>query len=86
MYRPTVRYDDVFRDYVDALFHSTQLDRNQILRGALFSAAHSNKFLALLEPYKKKDVPMPSPKWPLNDDRYWMEQCPKIKEGEGRQC
>ncbi len=36
MYRPTVRYDDVFKEYIDSLFHATHLDRNQIIRAALF--------------------------------------------------
>ena len=35
MYRPTMMYDDTFKKYVDGLFHSTTLDRNQIIRAAL---------------------------------------------------
>jgi len=61
MYRPTVRYDDIFREYVDSLFHATNLDCNQILRAAFFAAAHSEKFQNLLQPHQKKDVPLPSP-------------------------
>lgn len=80
MYRPTVRYHDVFRNYVDELFQATHLDRNQIIRGALFAAAHSKEFRYLLEAHKKKDVSLPSPNWDLNDGRYWLEQCPKIEE------
>lgn len=83
MYRPTVRYDDVFRDYVDSLFRATHLDRNQIIRGALFAAAHSEEFQKLLEPYKKGDVPLPSPLWKVHQDGYWLEQSPQIK-GEGK--
>lgn len=81
VYRPTVRYADVFRDYVDALFHATTLDRNQIIRGALFAAAQSKEFQKLLEPYKKKDVPPPSSPWHLEQHVLWLEQCPKIEGG-----
>lgn len=80
MYRPTVRYDEIFRDYVDVLFHATYLDRNQIIRAALFTAAHSKEFHKLLDSHKKKDASLPTPGWMLTDDRYWMEQCPKVKE------
>lgn len=80
MYRPTVRYDDVFKTYVDDLFRATHLDRNQLIRGALFAAAHSNEFRELLQPFLKKDVPLPSPQWQLCDGHFWKEQSPKIKE------
>jgi hypothetical protein len=66
---------------VDALFHATHLDRNQIIRGDLFSAAHSKEFLALLKPYQKDDVLLPSPLWSLEQDGFWLEQCPKTREG-----
>jgi hypothetical protein len=82
MYRPTVRYDDVFRDYINNLFHATHLDRNQLIRGALFAAAQSKEFQTLLKPYQKKDVPLPSPLWKAEQHCFWMEQSPKIK-GEG---
>lgn len=80
MYRPTVRYDDIFREYVDSLFDATNLDRNQIIRAALFAAAHSKEFQNLLEPYRKKDVPFPSPLWEIEENCYWLEQRPKIKK------
>lgn len=82
MYRPTVRYDDTFKDYINHLFHATHLDRNQLIRAALFAAAHSKEFRELLKPYQKRDVSLPLPQWSLNDSRYWMEQSPGIK-GEG---
>jgi hypothetical protein len=82
LYRPTVRYDDVYKDYVDELFHATHLDRNQILRAALFSAPFSDEFKALIENYRKKDVPLPDPKWSLIHGEYWLEQCPKAKREE----
>ena len=78
MYRPTVRYDDIFREYVDSLFQATDLDRNQIIRAALFAAAHSKEFQNLLKSYKKKDVPVPSPLWKLEQHCFWLEQRPKL--------
>lgn len=80
MYRPTVRYDDIFREYVDTLFQATSLDRNQITRAALFAAAHSKEFRNLLKPYKKKDVPLPPPLWKLEQQCFWLEQRPKLKQ------
>jgi hypothetical protein len=80
MYRPTVRYDDVFKEYIDGLFHATHLDRNQIIRAALFAAAYSKEFQELMTEHKKKDVPLPPPLWKSNQHRYWMERTPK-KEG-----
>jgi hypothetical protein len=82
LYRPTVRYDDIFKKYVDSLFQATLLDRNQLIRGALFAAAHSNEFEVLLKPYQKGDVPLPSPLWKADQHRFWLEQCPTII-GEG---
>lgn len=81
VYRPTVRYAPVFRDYVDALFYATSLDRNQIIRAALFTAAHTKEFQAMLKQYQKKDVPLPSPPWELLDHQLWLEQCPENKRG-----
>ncbi|MDF2792066.1 MAG: hypothetical protein K0S80_5168 [Neobacillus sp.] len=83
MYRPTVRYDDVYKTYVDDLFHSTHLDRNQIIRAALFAAAHSKEFLDVIQSHKKGGVPTPSPPWMLHQHGYWMEQCPNLKVEEG---
>ncbi|OLS34182.1 hypothetical protein BTR22_19020 [Alkalihalophilus pseudofirmus] len=81
MYRPTVRYDDVYKQYVDQIFQATTLDRNQIIRAALFNAAHSNLFLELLKPYKRSDVPLPSPLWRASDHRIWLEQNPTEEKG-----
>jgi hypothetical protein len=81
VYRPTVRYAPAFRDYVDSVFQATTLDRNQIIRAALFAAAHTKEFYDILIDYKKEDVPLPCPKWRLSDHHYWLEQCPVIEKG-----
>nr|WP_245592286.1 hypothetical protein [Ectobacillus panaciterrae] len=77
-----MRYADVFRSYVDSIFHATTLDRNQIIRGALFVAAQSKEFQELLEPYKKKDVSLPSSLWGREQHVLWLEQCPEREGGD----
>ncbi len=74
MYRPTVRYDDAFKDYVDSLFHATYLDRNQIHRLGLFLLGQTEQGRRLLTSHLKKDVPLPSPTWTINDHGLWMFQ------------
>lgn len=76
MYRPTVRYADVFKEYVEFLYEATSLDRNQIIRAALFTAAHTNEFQQLLSHYQRRDVSLPSPDWGLDQHSLWMEQNP----------
>ena len=83
MYRPTVRYADEYKTYIDDLFHATSLDRNQILRCALFSAAYSKEFKEVISRFRKKDVPLPSPRWSLDDWRWWKFQDIE-KELEGK--
>lgn len=81
MYRPTVRYSDVYRTYVDDLFKATNLDRNKIIRCALFTAARNPDFLKIMNHYQKKDVPLPSPLWRCHDDYLWMEQDVEYPRG-----
>jgi hypothetical protein len=77
MYRPTIRYADEYKDYIDDVFQSTTLDRNQIMRAALFFAAQSNGFKELLTPYLQTNVPMPTPKWKEHEHEVWLELTPK---------
>ncbi|MCM3411446.1 hypothetical protein [Metabacillus litoralis] len=73
VYRPTVRYSEDFREYIDQIFKSTHLDRNQILRLALFVAAHSNEYKTILSKYKKPDVLIPSPIWRIDEESMWRD-------------
>ncbi|PGK20733.1 hypothetical protein CN902_27740 [Priestia megaterium] len=82
-YRPTVRYHSIYRTYVDSLFQATELDRNQIIRCALFTAAHNPVFLALMNQYKMSDVPLPSSPWQPSSHPLWMEQEPNTEEKGG---
>jgi hypothetical protein len=83
LYRPTVRYADCYQLYVDKMFQSTHLDRNQIIRAALFTAAFSEEFLKIMSQNKKGDVPLPSPLWQMDNTELWREQSPKTT-GEGK--
>lgn len=80
VYRPTVRYPDIYKDYVDAVYKATTLDRNQIIRLALFASAHSAAFNNILKKHKTGDVPLPSPEWGIDEERYWMDQNYSKKE------
>jgi hypothetical protein len=73
----------MYRKYVDSLFQATELDRNQIMRCALFTAAHNPVFLALMNQYKMSDVPLPSSPWQPSSHPLWMEQEPNIEEKGG---
>ncbi|MGN2275164.1 hypothetical protein [Priestia megaterium] len=84
-YRPTVRYHSMYRTYVDTLFQATELDRNQIMRCALFTAAHNPVFLALMNQYKMTDVSLPSSPWQPSSHSLWMEQEPNIEEKGGEE-
>lgn len=79
MYRPTVRYNDAFKDYVEELFKATTLDRNQILRLALYELHKSEK---LKEYQKDKSSSLPSPVWMDSTDGLWLTNTMEIKERE----
>ena len=81
VYRPTVRYADEFKEYVDDLFRATDLDRNQIIRAALFSAVSSPAFESIINQHKKKDVPLPSLPWSMDHHWLWLEQNPSKQRG-----
>lgn len=81
VYRPTVRYADEFKKYVDDLFHVTDLDRNQIIRAALFSAASSPAFESIIKQHKRKDVPLPPASWSIDHHWLWLEQNPSRQRG-----
>jgi rubrerythrin len=74
VYRPTVRYPEIYRDFVEDIFKATSLDRNQILRLATFAAAHSKEFQSILEKHKFGDVPLPHPDWGLDEEECWKNQ------------
>ncbi|WP_332698207.1 hypothetical protein [Halalkalibacter lacteus] len=74
MYRPTVRYEDVYKEYVENVFHATHLDRSQIIRAALFIAGHTEQFSRIVDPYLKRGMSLPSPLWEEEDEELWLNQ------------
>ncbi|GAE27117.1 hypothetical protein JCM9140_3233 [Halalkalibacter wakoensis JCM 9140] len=74
MYRPTVRYDDAYKQYVENVFNSTHLDKSQIIRAALFIAGHTEQFSRIVEPYLKKGMSLPVPLWSEGQDELWLNQ------------
>jgi hypothetical protein len=82
VYRPTVRYSDSYEKFVKGIDHATYLDRNQIIRLALFVAAHSNIYRNILEKFKKPDVILPQADWGLDEEECWKHQSytPKPKK------
>jgi hypothetical protein len=69
MYRPTVRYADCFRDYVDEVVKATGLDRNQIFRLAMYLLPYTKEGRDVLNFFSSS--PLPSPKWNLNSMVEW---------------
>lgn len=63
IYRPTVRYDKVFGEYVNELFHVSTLDRNEIIRLALFTAPLGALFRSKVELYLNNGAAFPAPPW-----------------------
>jgi hypothetical protein len=82
MYRPTVRYDNRYRDYVQKLYHATTLDRNQIFRLGMFLLGHSKEGKAFLSSHLKKGSSLPSPDWTLSDYGLVMDSWLETLEGE----
>ncbi|OIJ22064.1 hypothetical protein BKP45_05145 [Anaerobacillus alkalidiazotrophicus] len=79
VYRPTVRYDDLYKKYVDQVFKATSLDRNQIIRLALYAAPFSPLFQHQLK--KHMTSPLSSALWEATDHGLWLEQSFHQKEG-----
>lgn len=77
-YRPTVRYDMRFKDYVESLFQSTNLDRNQLMRLALYVLGHTSEGMRILEAYQKDSkTPPPLPSWELFEEwEMWLGKKP----------
>ncbi len=70
----------MYKDYVESVFHATSLDRNQIIRLALFLAAHSHDYKNILKKYQNADVTLPHPKWEWFEDDCWKDQNYTAKE------
>lgn len=75
IWRPALRMDSAFKDYIDSLNEVTSLDRNQIMRAMIFVAAHSEDFKFVISEHKKDGVTeLPLPSWQPWEDEYWLNQ------------
>jgi hypothetical protein len=74
IYRPSVRYDARYKDFVDRIKEGTNLDGAQIIRLALFVAASNPSFVNKLKEYSDREFKMPMPKWNRKDDNMWLLQ------------
>lgn len=75
VWRPTVRYSEHYKDYVDQIYENTTLDRNQILRLALFVAAHDQNFKSILSKNLKtygQRRHLPHPSWTQENQGLWL--------------
>lgn len=79
-WRPAIRCDSTYRNYIDSLHASTILDKNQIMRLMMFVAAHSHEFIEILTEYKRDGVTtLPIAPWHGWEDAYWLNQTYKSK-------
>lgn len=84
VYRPSVRYGEVYEKYVKEVDKLTHLDRNQIIRLSLFLAAYSTEYQSILKKYLKPGASLPQPCWGRDQEGYWRNQnyVPKTKKQE----
>ncbi|ARK32106.1 hypothetical protein [Halalkalibacter krulwichiae] len=78
MYRPTVRYDDLYKDYVTNLETATHLNRTQVIRAALFIAGHTQEFKNLMDPYLKRGHSFPDPLWEADENGLWYHDKAEV--------
>lgn len=84
MYRPTVRMDDVFKDWIEKLVKETGLDRAQIIRLSIYSAPFSEVFQEQINKRRHGDVNLPPTAWERDSDGdLWRCSIWNNKEREG---
>ncbi|MGJ9381549.1 hypothetical protein [Salipaludibacillus sp. CF4.18] len=84
MYRPTVRMDNVYRDWVEGVQKSSGLDRAQIIRLAIYSAPFSEVFKEQINQRKQGDTTLPPPMWKGDSDgSLWRNSTWKREKREG---
>lgn len=82
VWRPALRCDSAYRDYIDSLSDMTSLDKNQIMRLMLFVASTSEEFKDIISEYKKDDVTvLPEAIWEKWEDGFWLNQTYQKKTG-----
>lgn len=71
-YRPTVRCDVRFKDYISEVSEATGIDRVQVIRLALFSAPYSAVFRQEIARQVKSGKVIPEPVWGMEDGSMWL--------------
>lgn len=82
VYRPTVRYDDRFREYIEELFQATDLDRNQLFRAALLFLGSEGEGKTFLTSHLREGALLPPPlseRYP----EYGLWECSEAVRLEG---
>lgn len=74
MYRPPLRMDDAFQVWVNQMFHATGLDRNQIMRLAIFTAPFGALFKSKIDIHTRKNGLTPPPPWSPKHNDLWLRQ------------
>ncbi|QOY37710.1 hypothetical protein AWH56_009055 [Anaerobacillus isosaccharinicus] len=82
MYKPAVQYDDTYRTFVSEISKATTLDRQQIIRAALFVAGQSKEYQRILKAHLKENETLPTPDWNKTDHDLWLEQPGGTKKEE----
>lgn len=77
-FKPSVRYDAQYKQYVDTLKKETGLHGAQIIRLALFTAGSNPEFITKLKQYTDGVLEMPDPEWDQRDDNMWL-----LQQGDG---
>ncbi|HHY72310.1 MAG TPA: hypothetical protein GX497_03615 [Bacillus bacterium] len=81
MWRPALRCDSTYKNYIDSLHENTILDKNQIMRLMMFVAAHSEDFIQIITEYKRDGVTkLPLVPWQSWEDALWLNQTYKSKQ------
>jgi hypothetical protein len=75
--------DDCFKDWIEEVVKVTGLDRNQVIRLALFSAPFSDEFKKQINKRRDFDVNLPSPAWSKDSDGGPWRRSEWIKEERG---
>jgi len=75
MYKPTVRMSDCYRGWLDDMVKYTRLDKNQLIRLALFHAPYNKDFITEVEIASRRNSgALPRPAWTKRDRQIWKEQ------------
>lgn len=73
MYRPTVRMDDLFKEWAGDMTGVSTLTVAQVFRLALVIGGESERFRDVVSQYLKEGEALPSPKWEGVEKWLWWD-------------